>query len=236
MNSILALVPARGGSRRIPGKNIKPLCGLPLIAHTLRTAKAAECFSRILVSTDDADIVDAARANDGETPWLRSTSSAGDTSLMIDVVLEVLDCIEAEGKPLPDALMLLQPTSPFRSVKSIHRAIEMFRESGGESVVSVSQAVSHPYWCKQISQQGELLPFLPDIDGAVRSQDLPPVYALNGLIYLASVATIRQRGSLYSERPRALVIESLEEALDIDTPFDWLVAEALCKQRLEADR
>jgi CMP-N,N'-diacetyllegionaminic acid synthase len=86
-------------------------------------------------------------------------------------------------------------------------------------------------WCKQVSPQGELLPFLPTIDGAIRSQDLPPVYALNGLIYLASAETIRQRRSLYSEHTRALVIESEQEAVDIDTPFDWLVAEAVCRAR-----
>ena len=234
MSSILALVPARGGSKRIPNKNIKPLCGLPLIAHTLRTATAANCFERIIVSTDDEQIAAVARSHGGEVPWLRSEENSGDNSSTLSAILEVLDRIEGEGGELPDALMLLQPTSPFRTISSIHKAVDLFEQGGGEGVVSVSPATSHPYWCKQVSTQGELLPFLPDVDGMMRSQDLPPVYALNGLIYLAGIDTIRKCGSLYSEHPRALVVESPEEALDIDTPFDWLVAEAVCRSQQEA--
>lgn len=231
MSSILALIPARGGSKRIEGKNIKSLCGLPLIAHTLRIAQAATCFDRIIVSTDDPAIADVARKHGGEIPWLRSAEASGDCSSMVDVILEVLERIEGNGDELQDAVMLLQPTSPFRTVESIWHAIKIFKESSEESVVSVSPVTSHPYWCKQISPQGELLPFLLEVDANQRSQDLPSVYALNGLIYLASVDTIRGNRSLYSEHTRALVVESEEETVDIDTPFDWLVAEAVCRAR-----
>jgi CMP-N,N'-diacetyllegionaminic acid synthase len=234
MNSVLALIPARGGSKRIPGKNIRSLCGLPLIAHTLHTAQAAACFTRILVSTDDQAVAAVASEHGGEVPWLRSSENAGDTSTAMDAIEEVLSRIEADGDPLPEAVMLLQPTSPFRSVRSIHRALELFARAGGESVVSVSPAANHPWWCKRLSAEGELLPFTPDAAENIRSQDLPSAYALNGLIYLASVATLRERHSLYSEHTRALVIESPEEAIDIDTPFDWLVAEAICGSHKEA--
>lgn len=233
MSSILALIPARGGSKRIPGKNVRDLCGLPLIAYTLRTAKAAGCFSRILVSTDDPQVAAIAREHGGDVPWLRSAENSSDTSTAMDAIEEVLGRMEADSDPLPDAVMLLQPTSPFRNAVSIHRAIELFEQADGESVVSVSPAASHPWWCKRISSEGELLPFIPDAAANTRSQDLPPAYALNGLIYLASVATLRVRRSLYSEHPQALVIESPEEALDIDTPFDWRVAEALCGSEKE---
>lgn len=233
MSSILALIPARGGSKRIPGKNVRTLCGLPLIAYTLQTAKAAGCFSRILVSTDDPHVAAIAREYGGDVPWLRSVENSSDTSTAMDAIEEVLGRMEADGDPLPDTVMLLQPTSPFRRVESIHRAIELFEQAGGESVVSVSPAASHPLWCKRISSEGELVPFVPDTDTNLRSQDLPPAYALNGLIYLASFATVRERRSLYSEHPRALVIESPEEAVDIDTPFDWLVAEAICARDKE---
>lgn len=230
---ILAFIPARGGSKRLPGKNIRPLCGLPLIAHTLHTAQAAACFSRILVSTDAPEVAAIAQEHGGEAPWLRSAENSSDTSTAMDAIEEVLARIETDGGPLPDAVMLLQPTSPFRSVESIHRAIELFEQSDGESVVSVSPAASHPLWCKRISPEGELLPFIPDAETNLRSQDLPPAYALNGLIYLTSMATLRERRSLYSEHTHALVIETPEEALDIDTPFDWLVAEALCGVKKE---
>ncbi len=233
MSRLLALVPARGGSKRIPGKNIKPLCGQPLIAYTIANALKANCFSRIIVSTDDPQTADVARDAGAEVPWLRSAETSGDTSSSVDVILEVLSRMEADGDTLPDAVMLLQPTSPFRSVESIHRAIALYETGGGESVVSVSLAKSHPYWCKSLSTEGELLPFLPEVDSALRSQDLPPVYALNGLIYLASIANIRERCALYSEHTRALLVESEEETVDIDTPFDWLVAEAVCQARQE---
>lgn len=229
MTRFLALIPARGGSKRLPGKNILPLGGLPLIAHTLRVAHAAACFDRILVSTDDPEIARVARLHGGEVPWLRSLDSAGDSSAAIDVILEVLDRIEADGTAFPEAVMLLQPTSPFRTKSTIRRAVELYANSGGNSVVSVSAAASHPWWCKSISPTGELLPFLPGVEGGLRSQDLPPAYVLNGLIYLASVATLREHHSLYSPHTQALLIESPEEALDIDTPSDWRVAEAICQ-------
>ncbi len=233
MIKILAIIPARSGSKRIAGKNVKPLCGLPLIAYTLRTARAASCFARIVVSTDDDAVAEIAREYGGDVPWLRSKKNAGDTSVVVDTIQEVLRSIEVDGDPMPDAIMLLQPTSPFRSIESIHKAIRIFGQASGNSVVSVSPAANHPWWCKRLSEEGVLLPFVPDAPGNIRSQDLPPAYALNGLIYLASIATVRQRNSLYSERTHALVIDSFEEALDIDTPFDWLVAETICNARMK---
>jgi len=230
---VLALIPARGGSKRIPGKNIRLLGSLPLIAHTIRCARAAGCFSRILVSTDDPTIAEVARVHGGNVPWLRSALNATDASTTIDTILEVIDHMEANGAPMPDALMLLQPTSPFRSVENIHRAVALYRETNGESVVSVSPATSHPWWCKRIADNGELLPFLSGIDDGLRSQDLPPAYTLNGSIYLCGITNLRARRSLYSAHTRALVIDSPEEALDIDTPFDWLIAEAICRSREE---
>ena len=234
MSDLLAIIPARGGSKRIPGKNTRELGGLPLIGHTLRTAHAAGCFARILVSTDDPAIADIARAHGGEVPWLRSAAHADDTSNVVDAVLEVLDCIDSDGDPLPDAIMLLQPTSPFRSVDSILRAVRLFDEAGGESIVSVSPARSHPWWCKRLSSGGELVSFVSGIDDNLRSQDLPPAYVLNGLVYLSSVDNLRARGTFHSAHTRALVIESPEESLDIDTPFDWLVAETVYRARKEA--
>lgn len=228
MSGLLALIPARAGSKRIAEKNIRLLCGRPLIAHTLETTLASDCFSRIIVSTDDEQIAKVARQYGAEVPWLRSPENSSDTSTVIDAIQEVLDRIGMDGDPLPEGVMLLQPTSPFRTVKSIHQANALYRQSHGESVVSVSPAAIHPLWCKRIVGNGELVPFIHGVECNMRSQDLPLAYALNGVIYLTAVANIRARRSIYSEHTRALVIESREEAVDIDTPFDWILAEAIC--------
>lgn len=231
MRRVLGLVPARGGSKRLPGKNTKRLDGLPLLAHTLRTARAAGSFDRVIVSTDDPAIAAVAREQGGEVPWLRSTENATDASGSVDVVLEVLERLAKEPAGLPDAVALLQPTSPFRSVETIRRALALFDVAGGESVVTVSPVADHPWWCRTVNAQGEMRPFLPDVPRTMRSQDLPPVYVLNGVFYVASVTTLQTRRSFESAHPRALILNSPEESLDIDTPWDWLVAEAFCKER-----
>ena len=233
MKKIVAMIPARGGSKRLPGKNTRCLDGVPLLAHTLRSARASGCFSRVLVSTDDEDIAAVARSHGGDVPWLRSAKNAGDASGSVDVVLEVLDRLAGDPDGVPDAVALLQPTSPFRSVDTIRRGIALFESSAGESVVTVSPATDHPWWCRTVTPTGVLRPFLSEVPGDVRSQDLPPAYVLNGVLYVARVDTVRTRRSFESPQTRALVLDSPEEALDIDTPFDWMVAEAICRQRRE---
>jgi CMP-N-acetylneuraminic acid synthetase len=159
---------------------------------------------------------------------MRPADLATDHSPVTDAAAYDLDRLRFEQDYCPDALLLLQATSPFRTAETIRAAVEMFARCGGESVVSVSAARQHPQWMKTISEDGGLDAFMPPAtaDGA-RRQELSPVYSLNGVLYLASVETILSKRSFYSPRTRALVIVSEKEALDIDTPFDWLVAEAL---------
>jgi CMP-N-acetylneuraminic acid synthetase len=227
---ILTIIPARAGSKRVPFKNIKILGDKPLIAWTIELAKHADLMP-ILVSTDSEEIYQKSK-DLGVTSYMRSPSFATDSASVIDVVIEGLKFYKNQGESF-DGVLLLQPTSPFRTLDSIKKAISLFNLGGGESVVSVSRAKTHPYWCKSINK-GMLLPF----DGSYgtlpeRSQDLPDVYGLNGLIYLATVEVILNRKSFYSINTQALVIESEEESLDIDTPFDWLVAEAIANSQVE---
>jgi len=228
----MAIIPARAGSKRLPGKNLKPLGGVPLIAWSIRVALAAGCFSRVIVSTDDRTIEAVAKQFGAEVPWLRPPALATDKAAMIDVVLEILEKLERDQTSLPDRIMLLQPTSPFRSIESIHRAAALFQEAKEESVVSVNMASTHPYWCRSVDDNGELKPFLPDVDAPVYAQALPPVYELNGLIYLASVQTLQTDKSFYSPHTRALIIQDEEEGIDIDTELDWRVANAILDKRL----
>jgi CMP-N,N'-diacetyllegionaminic acid synthase len=231
---ILGLVPARAGSKGIPGKNIKPLGGKPLIAFSIEAARDAGCLDRILVSTDSQEIADVARRSGAQVPWLRPAEFATDTSSIEDVVVHTLQLLAADGYR-PDAVMVLQPTSPFRSARTIRSAVELHELSAGESVVSVSVAREHPYWCKRIAEDGTLHPWNPAISIPHRRQELPEAYCLNGAVYLASTGTLQTRRSLYSERTRALVMLE-EESLDLDTPWDWGIAESLWHLRCRSAR
>ena len=226
---ILAIIPARKNSKRVPGKNIKPLNGTPLIEWTIETALRSN-LEHIVVSTDCEEIANITRGCGAEAPFLRSGDLAQDNSQVIDAVMQVLDHFGSQGEQF-DGVMLLQPTSPFRSVETIQNAIDLFNNCDGESVVSVSSAKPHPYWCKTI-QNGVLKPYTPETkDKAnLNAQELPDIYQLNGLIYLASVETILTNRSFYSENTMALIISSDEEAIDIDTPLDLALAEAVANK------
>jgi CMP-N,N'-diacetyllegionaminic acid synthase len=229
--SVLAIVPARAGSKRLPRKNIRPLSGVPLIGWTLRAASAAGCIDRILVSTDDEQIARVACEYGGEVPWLRDPELATDAASSVEVVLEVLDRVRAEGAPDPQTVLLLQPTSPFRTIDTIRRLVVAHTAAFGESVVTVSPAQTHPYWCKTVGEDGVLHPFFDHAPAILpRSQDLPSVFELNGVGYAATPAVLRQ-GDFFSAATRALVIDDPVEALDIDTAFDWEVAMTFAESR-----
>jgi N-acylneuraminate cytidylyltransferase/CMP-N,N'-diacetyllegionaminic acid synthase len=227
LNKILGWIPARRNSKGVPGKNQRALGDKPLIVHTIVAAQQAACLDRLVVSTDDPEIAQLAMAEGAEVPWLRPAELAMDHSPVIESLVHDLRRLQADSNYGPDGVMLLQATSPFRSPETIRAAAEMFDDYGGESVISVSPAGEHPYWCKRIAGDGALEPFLPDAPVPTRRQELTPAYTLNGVVYVASVETIMAKRSFYSSRTHALVISGKKESLDIDTPFDWFIAEAL---------
>jgi CMP-N-acetylneuraminic acid synthetase len=230
MVNIVGMIPARAGSKRLPRKNIKLLGGKPLITWTIEAALKVG-FSHVVVSTDDYEIAKIAKCNGAEVPFMRSPELSTDEANIVSAVNEVISFFENKGERV-DAVMLLQPTSPFRTSKLMDDAISLYKLGNKESVVSVSPAISHPYWCKKI-EGGYLRPFVSDGERymEVRSQDLPPVYELNGAIYLSAVDNLRKQRSFYSKHTHALIIDSKEECLDIDVPFDWLIAEAIVNKK-----
>lgn len=227
---ILAIIPARGGSKRLPGKNVRPLDGLPLIAWTLRAARQSGVFHDILVSTDTEDIAETARAHGGRVPWLRPPELAQDASSAVDVLLHAVQAWEAGAGERADAVCLLQPTSPFRKPASLRLAAQQFAAAGGQSVIGVSPAASHPYWCMRLSADGHLQPFEAEDGLTRRSQELPPVYEINGLLYLVNRDFLLAEHSLYTKPMLPAIITDPVESLDIDTPFDWAVAERFAPQ------
>lgn len=223
---LLAVIPARAGSKRLPGKNIRHLAGLPLIAWTIRTAIDAGVFDKLLVSTDNEEIAEVAVRYGASVPWLRPAELSTDTASSVDVVLHTLSACEAAGEAA-DSVMLLQPTSPFRSVETVRRAVELHRKAGSPPVVTVCSAKAHPAWCFRIDHGGRLHGYAGDGTLPARSQDLPPVYQLNGSVYLATANDLRNERSFLCSRTRALVVTQPEESIDIDDAWDWRLAECI---------
>jgi CMP-N,N'-diacetyllegionaminic acid synthase len=227
---VLALVPARGGSKRLPRKNILPLGGRPLIQWSIEAALESGVCSEVLVSTDDYEIAATSRAVGAMVPWLRPAELATDTAASINVIAHAVACYEQEHGEV-EAVLLLQPTSPFRSAESIRGAVQAYAEQSGtarNAVVSVSPASSHPAWTFAL-QHGNLHPTLGWENFLSRSQDLPPAYSLNGAIYVLPAKDARE--ALPIVRPGVLpfVMTSYRESLDIDTLDDWKLAEYFVK-------
>ena len=224
---ILTLITARGGSKRLPGKNICPLGGKPLIVWSINVAKDIAEIVDILVSTDDPKIYEIAKNAGAMVPWLRPPELATDTASSVDVCLHALQWYEKENGRI-DGLMLLQPTSPFRSRDTVLRGIELFRKQKNRPVVGVSTAKSHPMWCFKI-ENGIMSQFIKGEGLRMQSQDLPSAYTINGAFYLISPEKLRKQRKFYTENAVPLIITSPEESIDIDTEWDWKLAEATIK-------
>ena len=230
---ILALITARSGSKRIPNKNIKKLCGKPLINWSIDAAKGIGDICDILVSTDSPIIAEIANKAGAIAPWLRPEEMATDSSSSVDVSLHALDWYQSEiGKV--DGLLLLQPTSPFRTVKTIKKSIKLFSRHKMKSVIGFSPVSEHPLWCYKL-EKGIMKPFVNNTQEHLKSQDLPPLYITNGSIYLITPDELKQNKSFYKGDIIPFIIENPMESLDIDTPWDWEVAEMICKKKLKTD-
>lgn len=225
---ILALIPARGGSKRLPRKNVLSLGGKPLIAWSIDIAKDIPEICDILVSTDDAEIAEISKQAGALAPWLRPAELATDTATSVDVALHALDWYEKE-KGAVDGVLLLQPTSPFRSKASMIKGVELFTQSSYKAVVAVSPTHHHPEWMLTVDSCGLLHKLISGNGINTRSQDLSTPYVINGSFYLSSPESIRNEKSFLPKKTIGLLVESRVESLDIDTPFDFELAEILLK-------
>ncbi|HOQ43458.1 MAG TPA: acylneuraminate cytidylyltransferase family protein [Smithellaceae bacterium] len=234
MIKIVAVITARGGSKAIPGKNIKPFAGKPLIAWTIEVAQACGELDRVIVSTDDEKIAAVSRQWGAEVPFLRPAELSKDDSSHISVILHALNWLEATGY-YPDYVMLLQPTSPFRTVADLKRAIRMAEEYKAKAVVSVRETHHHPYLCKRLMDNGILADFVSTEIGYLRRQDLPKAYALNGAIYLNKPDSLLKDQTFLPEGTFAYVMPE-ERSIDVDTPWDWYIGELIIKDHQEHDQ
>ena len=235
MNSlpkVLAVIPARGGSKGVPRKNIRPVCGQPLITYTIRTALAARhLFHRIIVSTDDEEIAAVARDDGAEVPFMRPAELAGDKVPTVPVLQHAVRFIEEQDSVRMDWVCLLQPTEPFRTVEDLEAGLNLGFAGDCDSVISVTQVfATHPILMKRIDN-GRLLPFCIEEKEGTRRQDYqPPAYMRNGAIYLTRRDVLMEKNSIWGEVIRPLVMPP-ERSVSVDTETDLRLIEILLQQQ-----
>lgn len=220
-----ALIPARGGSKGIPRKNIKLIAGKPLIVWTIEAALRSHLLDAVVVSTDDPEIADVARSAGAQVPFMRPPELAQDQTPGLDPVMHALDQL-----PQFDSVLLLQPTSPLRTTGDIDACLGLAMQHDAPSVVSVSEPDTHPHWTYRLTD-GITLKRMIDAAPVARRQDLPAVVALNGAMYFANANWLRCSGSLVGMETLAYVM-ARERSVDLDTPLDWKFAELLLKESL----
>lgn len=230
---ILGLITARGGSKGIPKKNITLVCGKPLIAWTIETALKSTSLSRVIVSTDDKEIAKISSDYSAEVPFLRPKELAQDDSPHIPVIVHAINWLESHSDERPDYVFLLEPTSPFRSVEDIENATKLVQEKKADSIIGVCRAPSHPYQARRIAQDGRLGNYGYRPEGYLYRQILPPVYVVNGAIYLVRRDVIIEKNTLITEKTYAYVMPA-ERSLNIDEPWDLYLADLVLRDRNEA--
>lgn len=221
----LAVIVARGGSKGLPGKNIRPVHGLPLIAWTILAARRARRIDRLVLSSDDPAIIAVAREYGCEAPFVRPAPLATDEAGSADVLAHAIQSLDETF----DLAVLLQPTSPLRSAEDIDASVDLLIASGAPSVISVCQTGQSPFWMYSLNPDGILVPLIPARDRPARRQDAPPAYAPNGAVYVVRTARFLADRRFVHDDTRAWLMPP-RRSVDIDTQedLDWL--EFLCER------
>ncbi|MBW2554728.1 MAG: acylneuraminate cytidylyltransferase family protein [Deltaproteobacteria bacterium] len=222
----LAVITARGGSKGIPRKNIRTLLDKPLIAYTIQAALQSRTLNKIIVSTDDETIAHVSEQYGAEVPFLRPKHLASDNATSLSVLQHAVRYLEEKECLLADIIVCLQPTSPLRSAEDIDQAVTLCLSSGADSVVSLCQVECHPYWMKKVVA-GNVYPLMEiDDEKYSRRQDLPPVYQLNGAIYVTRRKVLLEEKRLLGKHTLPYIMPR-ERSIDIDTPIDFKIAELI---------
>ncbi len=224
MNTLF-LIPARGGSKGIPDKNIKPLNGIPLIEYSIRVARQFTEDTHICVSTDSDTIIETVNRLGLEVPFMRPSHLATDEASTYDVLLHALEYYSARGIQY-DAIVLLQPTSPLRTEEDVKQCLELYSEAL-DMVVSVEEIPDPSYLCYSENNEG----FLTKISEGkyTRRQEVPMVYKYNGAVYVMNVKSLKEKTIAAFTKVKKYVMSDIR-SVDIDTPLDWAVAEVILKK------
>jgi CMP-N-acetylneuraminic acid synthetase len=238
---ILAIIQARGGSKGVPGKNIKMLCGKPLIAWTIEAAKQATLVNRVIVSTDDADIARVAKEWGAEVPFTRPAELASDSAKSIGLLEHALHWLQENEAYTPDAIVQLKPTNPLRTAAHIDASVEKYSAGHGvlDAVITVVKAPIHPLKTWRVDEAGLLVPFIPEevfgIKEASKSprQSLPEAYGNNSCVHVINTKTILEKHSSIGTKVGYVEL-SKEDSINIDEPFDFMIAELVMAERLKS--
>jgi CMP-N,N'-diacetyllegionaminic acid synthase len=227
---VLGLVPARGGSKGVPGKNVRPLAGHTLLEYTARAARESGVLDRIILSTDSPEIAEAGRRAGLEVPFIRPAALAADDTPMVPVIEHALTEVAQQGWS-PQIVALLQPTSPLRRPDHIKDAVSLLRRTEADSVVTVVELPRDhsPDYLMRIDGD-RLRPFLSDRPPLTRRQDARPAYWRDGTAYVFWCATLERFGNIYGENCCPLILDG-HDSLSIDSPADWDEAERLLTRR-----
>lgn len=224
----IAIIPARSGSKGLKDKNIKLLCGIPLIAYSIRCAKESGMFEKIFVSTDSEEYARIAEEYGADAHFLRSEENSGDKVGSWDVVREVLERFEEEGEVF-DTVMLLQPTSPLRNVEDIKNSFKQMKEKNANAILSVTEMEHSPLWSNTLDEDLCMDRFQNEKYQGIPRQWLPVYYRLNGAIYLINKEEL-QKETMFCDRCYAYIMPG-ERSIDIDTELDIIMAEYMLIQQ-----
>lgn len=226
----LVVIPARGGSKGIPHKNIKPFGGRPLIAYTIDVAKKIADINHIILSTDDEEIAAVAENEGLPVPYRRPAEYSGDKSGSREVIIDAMDFADANAIDY-NCVILLQPTSPFREESDVVRALELFDAEKCDMVVSVTEARSNPYYnCFETDAESGYLKISKGDGLLTRRQDAPEAWEYNGAVYVINPQSIRRMplGAFPRRIPSPM---DAEKSIDLDTPTDWIIGETILRLR-----
>jgi N-acylneuraminate cytidylyltransferase/CMP-N,N'-diacetyllegionaminic acid synthase len=226
---ILYIIPARGGSKGLPGKNIRLLNGKPLIEYSILAAQNSKFPGKILVSTDDAEIANVAKKFGADVPFVRPAELANDTAATIDVILHAINYYK-EQHVLFDVVVLLQPTSPLRLAEDIDRAFLLMNEKNAGAVVSVCESEHHPYWTNTLPEDGSMKNFIRVEAKGKNRQQLPTNYRLNGALYISKIAVLEKQKGFIHDETVAYIMPS-ERSVDIDHEIDFKLAALLLNNK-----
>lgn len=229
--TVLAIIPARSGSKRLPGKNTKILGSLPLISWTINAAFKSDVVDEVVVSTDDEHIAEIANKSGANVPFIRPKELAQDESTTVDVLIHTVEFFQERDRYF-DYIMLLQPTSPLRNELHINEAAELLSLKLADAVVSVCETEHSPLWANTLDKQCGMDDFISTEIKNKRSQDLPTYYRLNGAIYLVKTDRMMSERSLFLESNIFAYKMKREDSVDIDQMIDFFVAEKLLESKV----
>lgn len=228
---VLAVIPARGGSKGLPGKNIRRLAGLPLLGHSLRCAGLSVGVTRTIVSTDDEAIAEVARSLGGDVPFIRPSELARDDTPMMPVLKHALSAIEQEEGRTYDSVLLLDPTSPGRIPADVAKAIELLAANdGADGVIACSRPTFNPFWVGVVLKDGYARSAFDTDSRYVRRQDVPPFYRINGALYLWRRSFIEN--GVWPGGDQLMIEIPESRAFSIDDEYEFRLAELVLGSKL----